>query len=444
MSLDLATERRHRVAAAPDHHTRDPALPDPTEPLAVNVTGLRCRECGEAEELGLNHVCGFCFGPLEIAYDTTAIAGRVSRARIEAGPRSLWRYGDLLPTLSADPAHRVDLGTGLSPLRPAPRLAGHLGLDELWLKDDTRNPTGSFKDRVVTIALSAARALGVTTLACASTGNLANSVAAHGAAIGLPTYVFIPHDLERGKVVGSAIYGANVIAVEGAYDDVNRLASEVADTHGWGFVNVNLRAYYAEGSKSIGFEIAEQLGWQLPDHVVAPLASGSMYTKIDKAFTELAHYGLIDGEVATRMSGAQATGCSPISEAFGRGSLDVWPQRADTIARSLAIGNPADGYYALQVAERTGGAVSDVGDDEVVEGIRLLARTEGIFAETAGGVTVANLVKLVRDGVIEPGERTVAVISGNGYKTIEAVADHAGPTHTIAPSLEALHAALDR
>jgi len=411
------------------------ASPDAPTP---NLLGLRCRECGEPEDLAALHVCSFCFGPLEVAYDTEAIAARVTRERIESGPRSLWRYADLLPVLSADPDHRVDLGTGMTPLRPAPRLAAHLGLDELWLKDDTRNPSGSFKDRVVTIALSAARALGIDTIACASTGNLANSVAAHGAATGSRTFVFIPHDLERGKVVGSAIFGADVIAVEGSYDDVNRLASEVADVHGWGFVNVNLRAYYAEGSKSIGYEIIEQLGWERPDHVVVPLASGSMFTKIHKAFGELEHYGLLAPGTTPRMSGAQATGCSPIAEAFERDSLDVRPQKADTIARSLAIGNPADGYYALKVAAATDGAVSHVSDDEVVDGIRLLAEKEGLFAETAGGVTIANLVKLVRDGVIDRGERTVAVISGNGYKTIEAVADSAGPTHTIAPSLDHL------
>jgi threonine synthase len=414
-----------------------PADPAPT----TNVTGLRCRECGEQEPLGASHVCGYCFGPLEVVYDDDAIAARLSRARIEAGPRSLWRYADLLPVLSDDPAHRLDLGTGFTPLRPAPRLAARLGLRELWLKDDTRNPSGSFKDRVVTIALSAARALGIETVACASTGNLANSVSAHAAAAGLPAYVFIPHDLERGKVVGSAVYGANVVAVEGSYDDVNRLCAEVADREGWGFVNVNLRAFYAEGSKTIGFEIAEQLGWELPDHVVAPLASGSMFTKIHKAFGELRRHGLVDDELP-RMSGAQATGCSPIADAFERDSLDVRPQRPDTIARSLAIGNPADGYYALQVTGETGGAVGHVPDDEVVAGIRLLAETEGIFAETAGGVTVANLVRFVEDGVIAPDERTVAVISGNGYKTLEAVEPVVGPSFRTDPSLDGFTAAL--
>jgi threonine synthase len=421
-----------------------PASAPPTaapQPPTVNVTGLRCRECGETEPIGLAHVCGFCFGPLEVVYDDELIASRVSRERIAAGPRSLWRYGDLLPVLSGAAGDRVDLGTGFTPLRSAPRLAARLGLRELWLKDDTRNPSGSFKDRVVTVAVSAARALGIDTLACASTGNLANSVSAHAAAAGSPAYVFIPDDLERGKVVGSAVYGANVVAVEGSYDDVNRLCAEVADREGWGFVNVNLRTYYAEGSKTIGFEIAEQLGWQLPDHVVAPLASGSMYTKIFKAFGELARFGLVAGD-PPRMSGAQATGCSPIAEAFERGSFDVRPQRADTIARSLAIGNPADGYYALKVAQETGGAVGHVSDDEVVAGIRLLAETEGIFAETAGGVTVANLARFVEAGVIGRDERTVAIISGNGYKTIEAVEPSLAPTYRTSPSLEAFTAAL--
>jgi len=403
--------------------------------LGVNVTGLRCRECGEVEELAASHVCSFCFGPLEVVYDRELIAARVTRGRIEAGPASLWRYGDLLPVISDDPATRIDLGTGFTPLRPAPRLGAALGLRDLWLKDDTRTPSGSFKDRVVTIALSAARALGIDTIACASTGNLANSVSAHAAAAGMDAYVFIPHDLERGKVVGSAIYGANVVAVHGTYDDVNRLAAEVADLEGWGFVNVNLRAFYAEGSKSIGFEIAEQLGWQLPDHVVVPLASGSMYTKIHKAFGELRDYGLLEG-ATPRMSGAQATGCSPIAAAFERGSRDIKPQRPDTIARSLAIGNPADGYYALQVAEQTGGVIGHVSDAEVVEGIRLLASTEGIFAETAGGVTVANLRRFVASGAIDRDERTVAIISGNGYKTIEAVSDLAVATYHVSPALE--------
>ncbi|MDX1511278.1 MAG: threonine synthase [Nitriliruptorales bacterium] len=403
--------------------------------LDANVLGLRCRECGEQEELGASHVCGFCFGPLEPVYDTESIGARISRERVATGPPSLWRYGDLLPVLSGDDATRVDLGTGFAPLRPAPRLAAALGLRDLWLKDDTRNPSGSFKDRVVTVALSACRALGIKTIACASTGNLANAVSAHAAAVGMPAYVFIPHDLERGKVVGSAVYGANLVSVKGTYDDVNRLCAEIADARGWGFVNVNLRPFYAEGSKSIGFEIAEQLGWQFPDHVVIPVASGSMLTKVEKAFNELRQYGLVDGDLP-RISGAQATGCSPVAEAFERDSFDVKPQIPDTIARSLAIGNPADGYYALKTVANTGGVVGHVPDEEVVAGMRLLAETEGIFAETAGGVTVANLRRFVEEGSVTADERVVAVISGNGYKTIEAVEPHVGPTFEVTPALD--------
>lgn len=401
----------------------------------VNVTGLRCRECGEPEPLAAAHVCGFCFGPLEVAYDEDEVGRRVSREGIAAGPSSLWRYADLLPVLSDDPALRVDLGTGWTPLRPAPRLAERLGIDELWLKDDTRNPSGSFKDRVVSVAVSAARALGIDTVACASTGNLAGAVSAHAAAVGMPAYVFVPASLEQAKILGAAIYGANVVAVDGTYDDVNRLCAELADREGWGFVNVNLRAFYAEGSKTIGFEIAEQLGWELPDHLVAPIASGAMFVKIRKAFGELLRYGLVDGDLPA-MYGAQATGCSPVATAFEADTLDVHPQIPDTIARSLAIGNPADGYYALKVAAETEGAIGHVSDDEVVRGIRLLAETEGIFAETAGGVTVANLARFAEQGRFAPGQRVVAVISGNGYKTLDAVEPHVGPSFHVDASLE--------
>ncbi|MFP4635636.1 MAG: threonine synthase [Nitriliruptoraceae bacterium] len=422
------------------------APPAPTEPfdralrrpLEPTVTGLACRACGEPEELGATHVCSWCFGPLEVVYDQERIAARVSRASIASGPDSLWRYGDLLPVLGDDPASRIDIAAGATPLRPAPRLAARLGVRELWLKDDTRNPSGSFKDRVVSVAISAARALGIDTVACASTGNLANAVAAHAAAAGMRAVVFIPADLERGKIVGSVIYGAEVVAVDGNYDEVNRLAAEAADVRGWGFVNINLRPFYAEGSKSIGFEIAEQLGWQLPDHVVAPLASGAMFTKIHKAFGELATYGLLDTGTQPRMSGAQATGCSPIAEAYERGSLEVRPQRPDTLARSLAIGDPADGRYALEVAAATDGVIGHVSDDEVVAGIRTLAATEGVFAETAGGVTVATLQRFAEAGLLGRDERLVAVITGLGHKTIEAVADGATPTHRTTPSLSDL------
>lgn len=404
------------------------------EAPVTNVTGLICRECAHTVPLAAAHVCELCFGPLELAYDYDVLRATVTKERISAGPASLWRYKDLLPQFGDMAKHQIDLGTGFSPLRQAPRLAEALGLDELWIKDDTRNPSGSFKDRVVTIALTAAKALGIDTIACASTGNLANSVSAHAAAAGMNAYVFIPKDLEASKILGSAVYGANVIAVDGTYDEVNRLAAEVADATGWGFVNINLRAFYAEGSKTIGFEIAEQLGWTLPDHVVVPLASGAMYVKIDRAFRLLRDLGLVD-DPQPRMSGAQATGCSPIAEAYGRSSFDIRPQRPDTIARSLAIGNPADGYYALKTAEETSGTIAHVDDEAIRDGMRLLATTEGIFAETAGGVTIATLKNLVANGAIRSDERTVAVISGNGYKTAETLTNTLGPTHTVAPSL---------
>ncbi|MBW3662580.1 MAG: threonine synthase [Actinobacteria bacterium] len=411
-------------------------------PVTSNVTNLRCRECGTETDIGPIHVCDVCFGPLEVAYDEDLIVQRVSRERIAGGPATMWRYADLLPLIDDDPAVRVDLGTGFTPLRPAPRLAARLGLGELYLKDDTRNPSGSFKDRVVTVALTAARALGIETVGCASTGNLANAVAAHAAATGLTAYVFVPHDLEQAKIVASAVYGANVVSVKGTYDEVNRLCAEVADHKSWGLCNVNLRPYYAEGSKTIGFEIAEQLGWRLPDHVVIPVASGAMLTKVHKAFGELQRYGLVDG-ATPRISGAQAAGCNPVAAAFKAGTRDIRPVKPDTIARSLAIGDPADGYYAVGIAQETGGVVEDVTDDEIVAGIRLLAETEGIFAETAGGVTVANLLKLARAGVVRRDERVVAVISGNGFKTIEALAPSTGATYHVAPSLDDLLAQLE-
>jgi threonine synthase len=408
-----------------------------------HVRGLHCRECGRETAIAPVHVCEFCFGPLEVVYDYEAIKAAVSRRSIEEGPRSIWRYADLLPVLpGADPTHRVDLGAGFSPLVPAPRLGAALGIDDLWLKNDTLNPTFSFKDRVVSVALSAARALGFTTAACASTGNLAHSVAAHAAHAGMDAYVFIPADLEQAKVLSTAVYGPNLVAVKGNYDDVNRLCAEIAGEYGWAFVNVNVRPYYAEGSKTIGFEIAEQLDWTLPDHVVAPMASGSMLVKIDKAFTELAKVGLVD-EKPVRVSGAQATGCSPIATALKDGTGFVRPVKPDTIAKSLAIGNPADGYYAIDAVRRTGGWMEDVSDTEIVDAIQLLAQTEGIFAETAGGVTVATLKKLAEQGHMRQGERTVAVISGLGLKTLDVVADRVGPTYTINPGLQDFQSALE-
>jgi threonine synthase len=378
-------------------------------------------------------VCERCFGPLEAVFDYDAMAGNITRTSIEAGPSTLWRYRDLLPVPTDEPVAPVHLGGGLTPLTPAPRLAGVLGLDDLWLKNDTVNPTWSFKDRVVSVALTAGRVLGFDTVACASTGNLANSVAAHASSAGLNAYVFIPHDLEQTKILASAVYGPNLVAVKGNYDDVNRLCSEVADEYGWGFVNINLRPFYAEGSKTIGFEIAEQLGWTLPDQVIAPMASGSMMVKIDKAFSEFIKVGLVD-DAPWKMYGAQARGCSPIAAAYAAGEDEPTPVRPDTIAKSLAIGNAADGGPAIAVARRTGGGMDSVTDDEIVDGMRLLARTEGIFAETAGGVTVAVLRKLAAAGQIDPAARTVAVISGNGLKTIDAVPG--APTFTVAPSLD--------
>jgi threonine synthase len=405
------------------------------------VEGLRCRECARTYPAEALHVCEFCFGPLEVAYDYEAIAASVSREKIAAGPQTIWRYADLLP---ADASAPVDLGAGFTPLVRADRLAAELGLGELWVKNDTVNPTGSFKDRVVSVALTKARELGFKVAACASTGNLANSVAAHAAHAGMKSIVFIPHDLEAGKVVTTAVYGGQLIAVEGNYDDVNRLCAALTSEHPtWAFVNVNVRTYYAEGSKTLAYEVAEQLGWQAPDHVVVPIASGSQLVKIGKGFRELHKVGLLDDEPSVRISGAQATGCSPVATAFANGVDHVVPQKPKTIAKSLAIGNPADGWYALDTVRSSGGAVGSVTDDEIVEGIRLLARTEGIFAETAGGVTIATLAKLAAEGVVRPDERVVAYVTGHGLKTIEAVSPVVGPTATIAPTLEAFDTEVD-
>ncbi|HWW52157.1 MAG TPA: threonine synthase [Acidimicrobiales bacterium] len=405
------------------------------------VEGLRCRECARTYPAEALHVCEYCFGPLEVAYDYEAIAAAVSRETIAAGPHTIWRYASLLPA-RADGA--VDLGAGMTPLVRADRLAAELGIGELWLKNDTLNPTGSFKDRVTSVALTKARELGFKVAACASTGNLANSVAAHAARAGMRSYVFIPYDLEPAKVAATAIYGGNLIAIEGNYDDVNRLCAELASEQPtWAFVNVNVRTYYAEGSKTLAFEVAEQLGWRTPDHVVVPIASGSQLCKIHKGFQELATVGLLEEPPSIRVSGAQAAGCSPVATAFADGADYIRPVKPDTIAKSLAIGNPADGAYALDVVRDTGGAIGSVSDDEIVDGIRLLASTEGIFAETAGGVTIATLAKLAASGVVRSDERVVAYITGNGLKTIDAVAGHVRPTATIAPTLAAFAAAID-
>ncbi len=400
---------------------------------------LRCRECGREYPLDPIFSCEFCFGPLEVAYDYDAMRGRVTRESIAAGPSTLWRYADLLP---CDPEFRVDIGTGFTPLQRADRLAEALGLRTLWLKNDTVNPTWSFKDRVVSVAIARARQFGFDSIACASTGNLANAVCAHAARAGMGVFVFIPDDLERGKVVGSAIYDPTLVMVDGNYDDVNRLCTELSQSYPWAFVNINVRPYYAEGSRTLGFEVAEQLGWRAPDACVVPMASGSLYTKIHKGLTEFATLGLIE-EPHTRMFGAQAAGCSPIATARAAGTLNFVPQKPDTIARSLAIGNPADGYYALKKMDETDGGAEMATDEEIVAGIRLLAETEGIFAETAGGVTVACLKKLVEQGAIAPEEETVAFITGAGLKTVEVVMDHVTEPLRVPARAEAFAQALE-
>jgi threonine synthase len=409
----------------------------PTAPSPASA--LVCRNCGATYPLGAQHACLECFGPLEIGYDAAALA-RVTPGEIAAGPHSIWRYAGLLP-VGQDPQTRVDSGTGMTPLVRADRLADELGFSApVWVKDDSANPTHSFKDRVVSVAITAARELGFARIACASTGNLANSVAAHAARIGMPSIVFIPSDLEPAKIIQTAVYGGTLVGVEGSYDDVNRLCSELAETDEFentGFVNVNVRPYYAEGSKTLGFEVAEQLGWRLPDQVVAPMASGSLLTKVHKAFKELAASGLVPPATWT-VFGAQSAGCSPIATAFANGWDVVQPVKPTGIAKSLNIGNPADGPYALDVVRSTGGAMASVTDDEIRDGIRLLARTTGVFAETAGGVTVAVLRKLVESGAIDTSKETVVYNTGDGLKTIDAVEGGARPTAVIAPTLKGM------
>jgi len=367
-----------------------------------------------------------------VAYDLAAAGREVTRSSIEDGPSSIWRYAALLP----DPGNEaVDLGAGWTPLRRASRLGEILGLKELWLKDDTRNPTGSFKDRVVSVALSSARRLGFTTAACASTGNLATSVAAHAAFIGWPSVTIIPADLEKSKIAMTAIFGGTVLGVNGNYDDVNRLCVELVAEHpDWAFANVNLRPYYAEGSKTLAFEICEQMGWRTPHQVVVPIASGSQFTKIAKGFHQFLELGLVEGN-APVLFGAQATGCSPVATAFHDGADVVTPQRPNTIARSLAIGNPADGPYVLDELRAHGGDCGSVPDEETLECIGLLAQSEGIFAETAGGVTIASLRQLIQRGTIDPEKSVVAIISGHGLKTLDAVVETATVSSTISPSL---------
>jgi len=414
----------------------------PADPAAIPfdlgpARALSCHECGHRIPLAPEFACPQCFGPLEVSYDF----GDVTRASIEAGPKSIWRYRQLLPVPS-DVQRHPNTEPGLTRLIKADRLGDALGLRNVWVKDDTGNPTHSFKDRVVAVALAAARELGYTVLCCPSTGNLANAVAAAAARAGWDSVVLIPSSLEQAKVLTTAVYGGTLLAVDGNYDDVNRLATELAAEHeDWAFVNVNVRPYYAEGSKTLGYEVAEQLGWRLPEQVVVPVASGSQLTKVDKGFTELGRLGLVE-PTPYRMFGAQATGCSPVAKAFEDGQDTVQPVRPDTIARSLAIGNPADGPYVLDSVRRTGGALAHVSDDELVDGIRLLARTEGVFAETAGGVTVACTRKLLEAGQLDPDAETVLLITGDGLKTLDAVSGRVGPTATVPASSKAVRVAL--
>jgi threonine synthase len=396
---------------------------------------LRCKECKTTYPLDARYVCERCFGPLEVAYaPRDDVDVEELRRRIQAGPHTVWRYADFLPV--APPSR--GLAPGFTPLIRAHRLEERLGLNEVWIKNDAANPTHSFKDRVVSVALARARELGFTTIACASTGNLANAVAAHAAAAGLESYVFIPADLEEQKIVATGVYGTRLVAVRGNYDDVNRLCTELSGERPWAFVNVNMRPYYAEGSKTLAFETVEQLGWQVPDRVVAPIASGSLFTKIARGFEEWLELGLVEGAVPT-MNGAQADGCSPVAQAYAAGHEVCRPVKPDTIAKSLAIGNPADGPYALELARRTGGGVDSVSDDEIRAGIKLLAETTGIFTETAGGVTTAVLAKLAERGEIDPGERVVAYITGEGLKTLDAVRGTA-EIYEIDPSFDAFEA----
>ncbi len=395
------------------------------------ATSLLCRECGKETELAPVNACDFCFGPMEVTYDYAALRGRVTRERIEGGPKSIWRYIDLLPV---DGEFVVDLGVGFTPLVRADNLACRLGMRELWIKNDTHNPTWSFKDRVVAVASSRARQFEFDTLACASTGNLANSVAAHAARAGLRAVVFIPHDLEVGKIVGSAVYRPTIIAVDGSYDDVNRLCSELADNRWWAFVNINVRPYYAEGSRTLGFEVVEQLGWRAPEQCLVPMASGALFVKIHKGISDLAQLGLIE-ETPVKMIGAQAAGCAPISTAWAAGTTNIRPVKPATIAKSLAIGNPADGFYALKTMEQSGGAGVTATDAEIVEAIGLLAECEGIFAETAGGVTIAGLRNALGQGLLDPERSTVAFITGGGLKTVEAVEGALAPPIAVAASV---------
>lgn len=390
---------------------------------------MRCKECGRDFPQEPIYVCDFCFGPLEVNYDYDAIVKNISRESIQDGPLTIWRYDELLPA-SRDNA--VNIGAGMTPLLRADNLGKELGLNNLWIKNDAANPTHSFKDRVVSVASTKAVEFDFDTIACASTGNLAGATAAHGSKAGMNTMVFIPANLERGKVLGAAVFGS-VVLVNGNYDDVNRLCSELGDDRRWAFVNINMRPYYSEGSKSIGYEIAEQLGWRAPEHVIVPVASGSLFTKVYKGLNEFAQLGIIDS-ANTKMHIAQPFGCSPVATAFVEGQSHPKPVVPDTIAKSLAIGSPADGYYSVGIANKTGGSGTVVPENEIAEGMKLLAETEGIFTETAGGVVISTLHRLAREGMIGPDEETVALITGTGLKTLEAI-EMAVETRTIEPTI---------
>jgi threonine synthase len=402
------------------------------------LDSLNCKECGAAYPLEARFVCENCFGPLEVVYDYSGLEPAEAKRRIQAGSQGIWRYADFLPF---DGRPGDPLEPGLTPLVKADRLAERLGIGELWIKNDAANPTHSFKDRVVAVAVAKAVELGFETVACASTGNLANAVAAHAAAAGLDSYVFVPVDLEEQKLLATGIYGTNLVGVRGNYDDVNRLCTELAQTRPWAFVNVNLRPYYAEGSKTLAFETIEQLGWELPDRIVAPIASGSLFTKLGRGISDWLELGLVEGELPT-FSGAQADGCSPVATAFSEGKEVCIPQKPDTIAKSLAIGDPADGPYALELARKTGGEIESVTDDEIRAAIKLLAETTGVFTETAGGVTIGVLAKLAEAGAINPDERVVAYITGEGLKTLDA-ARESFRMHEIDPSLDSFETVLE-
>jgi len=400
---------------------------------------LMCRECQTEFEPQATHVCDVCFGPLEVRYDYAELERTVSRESIEAGPNSIWRYRPLLPLAEGD--EPITLGEGMTPLVQARTLGEAIGVPNLYLKNDTMNPTNSFKDRVVSVAVSWAKANGFDTMACASTGNLANSVAAYSARAGMRCFVFIPANLEAAKVLATSVFAPNVVAVEGNYDEVNRLCSELADNYHWAFANINVRPFYAEGSKTLTYETAEQLGWRLPDEIVIPIASGCQFVKHNKAVQELIELELVEGGKYPRLTGAQALNCSPVATAFKEGTTHIRPVKPDTIAKSLAIGNPSDGKYVVNIANGTGGVVESVTEAEIVEAIELLARTEGIFAETAGGVTVGTVKKLAEAGRWKKGETVAAYITGHGFKTIDVIPDLERHRRTIKPSVRSFEEA---